>query len=293
MKLFVFGLGYSALAFIEETRGRFAALGGTVTSPQKAGVLRAWGIEALAFDGTTRDPEIADWIADSDAVLVSVPPDRAGDPVLRHFAGNLAAASRLGWIGYLSTLGVYGDHAGAWVDEETKCEPLSPRNRARLKAEGQWLKFGKRAEKPVQVFRLAGIYGPGRNALAQLREGTARRIFKAGQVMNRIHVADIAGALAASLARPMQGAVFNVCDDEPAPPQDVVAHAAFLMGVAPPPEVPIAEAELSPMAASFYAECKRASNAKLRRELGWTPRFPSYREGLAALYRAGEGARRG
>jgi nucleoside-diphosphate-sugar epimerase len=184
---------------------------------------------------------------------------------------------------------VYGDHGGAWIDETAPPNPTSARSRRRLAAEEAWLALGRRTGKPVQVFRLAGIYGPRRNPLAQLAAGTATRIVKPGQIFNRIHVDDIAAALAASLDRPRAGAVYNVADDEPAPPQDVVAYAASLAGVVPPAEIPFDEASLSPMARSFYAETKRVSNRLLKQELGLTLRYPTYREGLAALRAAGEG----
>ncbi|HEX8665272.1 MAG TPA: SDR family oxidoreductase [Beijerinckiaceae bacterium] len=289
MNLFAFGLGYSAVHLVRQYRDRFEAIAGTATSEDKAAALRAEGIEAFVFDGETVDPRIADALARADTFLVSVPPDENGDPALRHFGDAVGAAPRLSWTGYLSTVGVYGDHGGAWVDEGTPPQPADGRSRRRLEAEEAWLALGARSGKAVQVFRLAGIYGPGRNALTQLAAGTARRIVKAGQVFNRIHVDDIAAALMASMARPSPGAVYNLADDEPAPAADVVAHAARLAGVPPPPEVSFAEARLSPMAASFWTECKRVSNRRIKDELGLALAYPTYREGLAALRAAGEG----
>jgi nucleoside-diphosphate-sugar epimerase len=247
----------------------------------------------LIFDGASAEPGIARALTGADALLVSIPPDAEGDPTLRHFAAAIAAAPRLAWIGYLSTVGVYGDHGGGFVDEDTPPQPLGARSRRRLEAEEAWLELGDRAGKAVHVFRLAGIYGPGRNALAQLGAGTARRIIKPGQVFNRIHVEDLAAVLAASIARPRAGAVYNLADDEPAPPQDVVAYAAGLAGIAPPPAVAYEEARLTGMAASFWGECKRVGNRRIKDELGVALSYPSYREGLAALHAAGEGRRSG
>ncbi|HKH96875.1 MAG TPA: SDR family oxidoreductase [Beijerinckiaceae bacterium] len=289
MSLFVFGLGYSARAFVDLERRRFTRIVASVTSAEKAERLAAEGIDARVFGPEVRDPRIPDDLRDAGALLVSIPPGEDGDPALAAYADAIAAAPRLAWIGYLSTVGVYGDHGGAWIDETTTPNPTSARSRRRLAAEEAWLALGRRTGKPVQVFRLAGIYGRRRNPLAQLAAGTATRIVKPGQVFNRIHVDDIAAALAASLDRPRPGAVYNVADDEPAPPQDVVAYAASLAGVAPPPEIPFAQASLSPMARSFYAETKRVSNRLLKQELGLTLRYPTYREGLAGLRAAGEG----
>jgi nucleoside-diphosphate-sugar epimerase len=287
VNLFAFGLGYSALHSVRRCRDRFEHVAGTVTSAEKAAALAEEGISTLLFDGTRASPKIVTALAGADSLLVSAPPDERGDPVLRHFAGAIASAPRLAWIGYLSTVGVYGDHDGGWVDEATPPSPLSERSRARLAAENAWLELGLRSGKPVHIFRLAGIYGPGRNALEQLARGTARRIVNPGQVFNRIHVDDIAAALAASIARPNGGAIYNLADDEPAPPQDVVGYAARLAGLEPPPEVAFEDARLGPMAASFYAECKRVSNRRIKDELGLRLRHPTYREGLAAIW-AGE-----
>ncbi len=211
-----------------------------------------------------------------------------GDPALACLGESLAAAASLRWIGYLSTIGVYGDHGGAWIDESASCQAGEGRARTRLAIDESWLDFGKTSGKPVHIFRLSGIYGPGRNAIVNLREGTARRLVKPGQVFNRIHAEDIAGVLLASLAKPRAGAIYNVTDDEPAPPQDVVSYAAALIGVTPPPEIPYDPAQLSPMAASFYSQNKRVSNALVKRELGYSFRYPTYREALTAL--AAEGA---
>lgn len=289
MKLFVFGLGYTAQHFVRLHRTRFAQVVGTVRDPERAAALPAKGVEARVFSPETADPRIPGDLAAADVLLCSIAPGQGRDPALAAFGAAVAAARRLHWIGYLSTIGVYGDHDGAWVDETTP--PRDPDNgsRARLAAEAEWLDLGRRLRAPAQVFRLGGIYGPGRNALAQLAEGRARRVVKPGQVFNRIHVEDIASILAASMERPRQGAIYNVVDDAPSPAQDTVAYAAELLGIEPPLEIPLAEADLSPMARSFYAENRRVRNDLIRQELGVTLRHPTFREGLRALRAAGEG----
>lgn len=217
-------------------------------------------------------------------LLSSIAPQDGRDPVLARTRDAIAsAAPHLRWAGYLSTTGVYGDHAGGWVDEDTPVTPATARGRARATAEAEWQALAKEAGLPLHIFRLAGIYGPGRGPFDRLRDGTARRIVKPGQVFSRIHVEDIATVLAASIARPDPGAVYNVCDDEPAAPQDVTAFAASLIGLPPPPEEPFDPAGLSPMAASFYAESKRVRNDRMKRDLGVRLAYPSYREGLRAV----------
>ena len=283
MKLLVFGLGYSALYAAQRLQMAGAQVTATVRSRAKADGLVQAGFTARVFSPEHADAEIADDIAASDAILVSVPPGEAGDPVLASFAAGIAAAPNLRWVGYLSTVGVYGDHAGGWVDETTPTTPGKARSGLRIAAEQGWLALG------AHVFRLSGIYGPGRNQLVQLASGTARRIVKPGQIFNRIHVADIAAAIEASLARPRPGGIYNVTDNEPAPPQDVVAFAARLCGLAPPAEIPFEAAELSPMARSFYSENRRVRNALLREELGVALTYPTYREGLTALRALGDG----
>jgi nucleoside-diphosphate-sugar epimerase len=293
MNLVVFGHGYSASRFVALTRPRFDSVTVTTRSAPKSAALATEGLTGRIFGPEHADPALAGDIAAATALLVSVPPDAAGDPVLRAFAGALAQARGLRWIGYLSTVGVYGDHAGAWVDETTPCQPVSERSVRRLEVENAWLALGRDAGIPVHVLRLGGIYGPGQNALVNLRDGTARRIVKPGQVFSRIHVEDIAGATAASLdvalARPDLAGVTNVVDDEPAPPQDVVAFAAGLMGVPVPPDLPFETTSLSPMARSFYGENKRVANRRLHEVLGYPLRYPTYREALRALWAAGEG----
>jgi nucleoside-diphosphate-sugar epimerase len=289
MKLLVFGFGYSAHTIAERLRANGTQVTATVRSRAKADLLTQMGITARMFSPDHCDDALRTDIAGSDCILVSVPPGPAGDPVLAAFSDAIAAASKLRWIGYLSTVGVYGDHAGNWVDETTPTAPATERSRKRAQAEQDWLALGAGHAAAVQIFRLPGIYGPGRNQLAQLASGTARRIAKPGQVFNRIHVEDIAAVIEASLARPRAGAIYNVTDDEPAPPQDVIAFAARLCDVEPPPEIPFASAELSPMAKSFFSESKRVRNDLIRRELGVRLRYPTYREGLTALRASGEG----
>lgn len=287
MNLVIIGLGYSAGFFARAALASGWQVTGTVRSAEKADRLGKDGIPSLVFAGSSVSEGLAAAIAGADAVLVSTQPDESGDPALACLAGQLAAAPHLRWIGYLSTIGVYGDHDGAWIDETAICRPTGARTRQRLEIDANWLAFGQRTGKAVQIFRLAGIYGPGRNAIVNLRAGTARRLVKPGQVFNRIHAEDIAGILMASLARPRNGAIYNVTDDEPAPGQDVVAFAATLIGVEPPPETAFDPATLSPMAASFYSENKRVSNALVKRELGYEFRYPTYREALTALAASG------
>ncbi len=286
MSLFVFGVGYTAGQYL---RAREGAAAGTVRSAEKAGALRREGVEAYLFDGDggTVDPGLEAALGRATGLLVSVQPGRAGDPVLGRFGGAIARAPDLRAIVYLSTIGVYGDHGGAWINEAAPPMPANERGRARVAAEQAWLSLAREA-RGVAVLRLAGIYGPGRNALADLAAGEARRIDKPGQVFNRIHVADIGRAIDRALARGESG-VWNVADDEPAPAPDVVAYAAALMGVEPPPPVPFAEAELSPMARSFYGANRRVSNRALKEDLGVALGYPTYREGLRALWEAGEG----
>ncbi|KRE09303.1 NAD(P)-dependent oxidoreductase [Bosea sp. Root381] len=288
MKLLILGLGYSAGFFARAALARGWEVTGTVRSADKAAQLSRDGIRTLVFGGFAVSSFLARALAEAEAVLVSVQPGETADPALACLEQQLAAAPGLRWIGYLSTIGVYGDHGGAWVDETTAPHLPDVRSRLRLAIEQDWLALGERSGKAVQIFRLGGIYGPGRNPLVKLRQGKATRLIKPGQVFNRSHVDDIAGVLMASLAQPRQGAIYNVVDDEPAPPQDVVSFAAGIAGIAPPPEVPFDPARLSPMAASFYSENRRVSNALVKRELGYAFRYPSYREALPALLAGGD-----
>jgi len=288
-RLFVFGLGFSALALARGLLAEGWRVAGTCRGAEKAAALAAEGIETFRFDGEAPLADPAAALAGTTHLLASVPPDRAGDPVLRAHAAEIAALESLRWIGYLSTTGVYGDHAGGWVDETTPVTPNTERGERRAEAERAWLALGRDGGPAVQLFRLAGIYGPGRNQLETVAAGTAKRILKPGQVFSRIHVEDIAAVLRASIARPNPGAAYNLCDDEPADPAEVVAFAAGLLGVEPPPPIPFEQAELSPMARSFYADSKRVSNRRIKEELGVALAYPSYREGLRALLQARRG----
>jgi hypothetical protein len=288
--LICFGLGYSAEYFIGMFGDGFERIIGTVRGAERVAVLNArFGgrLKVFAFDGTSATQEVERAIGEADLALVSTPRTAQGDPVLAAFGEALAHANRLRSIVYLSTVGVYGDHGGAWVDEETAPQPDSERARERLEVEHAWQKFGQRSGAAVAILRLAGIYGPGRNALVQIARGDARRIVKAGQVFNRIHVGDIAQAIDAGLARAATG-IFNVADDEPSPPGDPIVFAAQLLGRDPPPEIPFEEAapSMSPMALSFWQDCRRVRNDKLKRELVVALNYPTYREGLRAVFAA-------
>jgi nucleoside-diphosphate-sugar epimerase len=289
-KLFVFGLGYSALVFARRARAKGWRVAGTTRTPDKARALAdAYGFEMHLFGRGQPLAEPAAVLAGTTHLLGSVPPDRDGDAVLGHHAADIAAvAADLRWAGYLSTTGVYGDRGGEWVDERAGLHPSGARGVARVAAERGWLDL-VRVGVPVHLFRLAGIYGPGRSVFDALRDGTARRIVKPGQVFSRIHVEDIARVLEASIARPEPGMAYNVCDDEPASPQDVTAFAAGLLGVDPPPEIPYdqAAAAMSEMARSFYRDNKRVSNLRIRDVLGVRLEYPDYRAGLRAIL-AGE-----
>jgi dTDP-4-dehydrorhamnose reductase len=288
MKLFAFGLGYSALHFLARSGEAFDVTG-TVRNADKARELAGEGVETFIFGPEREDPAIAQRVVEADALLVSIPPGVSVDPVLARFGHKIAGLRRQQTIVYLSTIGVYGDRGGEWVDETQVPTPSSARSQARLQAEKSWAAIGKEKDKKVHILRLAGIYGPGRNVLQNLKAGTARRIIKADQVFNRIHVEDLSRAIAAVLAYEGAGGVWNVSDDAPAPPQDVVTFAAMLMGIEPPPEQAVETAELPPMTRSFYAENKRAANRKLKQELCGELAFPTYRVGLEALWEAGEG----
>lgn len=273
------GHGFSARALAPRLIRKGWRVIGTTRSPAKVGLLVRQGVDPLIWPGNPLP------IDQATHVLTSVAPGPDGDPVLAEASDTLRAARHLQWVGYLSTTGVYGDHGGDWVDEETALDPSTRRGKARVAAEAAWAELGL----PLHIFRLAGIYGPGRGPFAKVRNGTARRIIKEGQVFSRTHVEDIATVLEASIARPNPGAAYNVCDDDPAPPQDVLAHAAELLGLPLPPAVPFEEAEMSPMARSFYAESKRVRNDRIKDELGVTLKYPDYRTGLAALLAAENG----
>ncbi len=276
--LLCFGLGYSGKALAARLAAQGWRITGTSRTAAGAAAIVVLGYNAFVFDGTAPLPPQG--LEGVTHIIVSAPPDADGDPVLRHHS---QFGAHIKWLAYLSTTGVYGDHGGGWVSEETPLTPNTERGKRRLGAESGWLALYRRHGVPVHIFRLAGIYGPGRNQLVSVLEGTAQRIIKPGQVFSRIHVDDIASVLMASMARPNPGAAYNVCDDESSSPQDVVVYAAELLGLPPPSAVAFEEAELSPMARSFYADSKRVSNARIKRELGVKLDYPRYREGLAAL----------
>jgi nucleoside-diphosphate-sugar epimerase len=282
-RLFAFGLGFSAQALAERLARKGWHIAGTVRDPGNVARLNACGYAAARFAGEPGNDGLRSLLQGSTHLLLSIPPGQVGDPVLAHYRDTIAALSSLQWIGYLSTVGVYGDQDGRWVDESTEPKPNSARTQARVEAERAWLRFGEETGVPVHVFRLAGIYGPGRSVFDKLHDGTARRIKKDGQVFSRIHVEDIARVLEASMARPRAGAIYNVADDEPAAPGEVVAHAAKMLGMDAPPEVAFEEADLTPMARSFYEGSRRIANTRIKSELGVTLRYPTYREGLASL----------
>jgi nucleoside-diphosphate-sugar epimerase len=279
-RLFVFGLGYSALALARILRAEGWEVGGTCRSAESAAALTAEGLAPVRFDGTAPlDPAALDGVTH---VLASIPPE-PDDPALRRHAADLAGLRGLAWIGYLSTTSVYGVTDGGAVDEESPCHPTSARGQRRVAAEEAW----RALPLPAHVFRLSGIYGPGRSIFDTIRSGRAQRIVKPGQAFNRIHVGDIAGTLRASIAKPAPGRVYNLADDLPAPSADLVTYACGLLDVAPPPEIPFDQATLSPMAREFWADNKRVSNRRIKQELGVRLLYPTWREGLDAIFAAG------
>lgn len=287
--LLAFGLGYSALELSDRLLAAGWQVSGTTRSAAKASSLAARGYWMHTFDAANGIVPSIDILDGVTHVLTSISPAEDGDPVLQHFGPALTEGSA-SWIGYLSTTGVYGDSGGEWVDENSRTEPSLARAQRRVAAEQGWLDLHREHGCPVEVFRLAGIYGPGRNAMKTLKEGKGRRIDRPGQLFGRIHVTDIANVLAASIDRPSPGAIYNVTDDEPAAPADVTTFASELLGMTPPPLIPFDEAakSMSPMGRSFWADNRRVSNLKIREELGVTLTYPSYREGLQAIFDANE-----
>lgn len=290
----IFGAGYSGSVIGEQLSSDGHSVFGTSRDAGRFDALSARGIQPLVFDGKSQSRQLRSALMDTTHLIISIAPPRQADgkspvdPVLSSFDEEplTSLAPNLRWICYLSTVGVYGDHAGAWIDEETPVSPRSERSVQRVLAENEWMEVARDANLPLAVFRLSGIYGPGRNALLNAKDGKSRRLVKEGQVFNRIHVADIASA--AKLAHSMMAAgIFNITDNEPAPPQDVVVFAHSLIGVAPPPEIDFETADLSPMARSFYGENKRVSNARSRSELGLDYRYPDYRTALSDMWESG------
>lgn len=286
MRLLIVGFGYSAATVARVAMNSGASVVGTVTGQQEAARLEAAGLETLVFDGVFGTDAVRTALVDATHILVTVPAQDNGDPVLPSIGQDIFSRPKPLWVGYMSTVGVYGDHRGAEVTEETRPRPSRKRARNRLAAERAWTAAADAADVPLSILRLGGIYGPGRNALFDLARGKAHRIVKPGHVSSRIHVEDLAIVTLAAAVRRADG-IFNVVDDEPAPPQDVVAYAAQLMGIEPPPEVPLEEAKLSPMGRSFYADERRVLNAKVRDRLGTMYRFPTYRLGLGQMWRDG------
>lgn len=277
--LISFGHGYSARALAERLVPAGWTIYGTTRKDSKFKALKDEGITPVLWgDGDLSEP-----FQQATHLLISAAPDADGDPVLREYGPEIKEiAPQLQWVGYLSTTGVYGDHQGGWVDEETALTPGTTRGKLRVAAENQWESV---SSLPLHIFRLAGIYGPGRGPFEKVRRGTARRIIKENQIFSRIHVADIAQVLEASIRQPNPGRAYNVCDDVPVGPQDVITHAAELLNMPLPPEIPFEDADMTPMARSFYAESKRVDNRRIKEELGVTLRYPGYRDGLAAILR--------
>ena len=281
----IFGAGFSGLEIGRLLSAKGQRVAGTTRSIAKFSKLKEAGIEPFQFDGTAFSLELIEYLQQVTHLVMSIGPDDGGDPLLPSKAQFLAELTpNLEWIGYLSTVGVYGDHDGAWVDEDTPCKPVSKRSLDRLRTEADWQAFANAKQIPLVMLRLSGIYGRGRNGLVNLANGTAKRVIKPGQIFNRIHVDDIASAVQ-YLSTSNISAIFNVTDSEPAPPQDVVTFCAALMGILPPPEIPYDEANMSPMARSFYGEVKRVSNAKL---LGTGFEFtnPDYRTAFTKMWQA-------
>ncbi len=286
MQMTIFGCGYSGRAIASAAHERGASVTGTARTGEKAGFLASIGIRGGVFDGESLDNALQSRLFDTTHLVQSIPPSPAGDPLLKLVAGRLKAiCPKLEWIGYLSTVGCYGDHGGAWVDEENECHPPPGRSQIRMESENAWTEEGHETGLPVAVLRLAGIYGPGRNAFVNLARGTARRIIKKDQIFNRVRVEDIADTTL-FLAQEQQGGLFNVSDNEPAPAHHVIEEAARLMGVEPPPEEPFENALMSPMARSFYSANKRVSNRAIRQR-GYVFHYPEYRMSLRQLWQSG------
>ncbi len=275
--LLSFGHGYSAQALARRLVPKGWRILGTTRSAEKAETLRTTGVTPLIWPGD----DLRSAIEEANALLISAAPGADGDPVLAEYAADIAdRAADFDWVGYLSTTGVYGDHGGGWVDEATPLSPSTKRGEARVTAEAAWQDI---TGLPLHIFRLAGIYGPGRGPFAKVRAGTARRIIKKGQVFSRIHVEDIGQVLEASLRHPNPGAIYNLCDDDPAPPQDVIGYAAKLLGLPEPPAEDFETADMTPMARSFYAESKKVRNDRIKDELGVVLKYPDYKTGLEAM----------
>jgi nucleoside-diphosphate-sugar epimerase len=284
MKTFFFGMGFSSSAAADFLRTQLpdAPIACTVRTSEKAARLSAEGFSAHVFDGTAPGPTLGPDLQASTHVVFSIAPGADGDPALVHHRADLDAATGLEWLCYYSTVGVYGDFGGAWIDETAPLVPRNDRSDRRVLAEQAWRDYAAQRGVPLTILRLAGIYGPGRSTFDKLEDGTSRRIVKPGQVFNRIHVADIGRITALGAAARLNG-TFNLSDDEPAPPQDVIVHAAGMLGMTPPPAQDFATAPMTPMQASFYADNKRCSNAAIKAALGIELLYPTYRQGLAQI----------
>ncbi|WP_411817409.1 SDR family oxidoreductase [Hyphococcus sp. DH-69] len=286
-RLFCIGYGYTAAALARILIGENWSIAGTTSREDKAATMRENGIEAIIWPDGKFNP---DWIENATAILISVPPNEQSCPAFEATCeAILKHRTTIDWIGYLSTNGVYGNHSGRWVNEESALKPTQSRARRRIKAEAIWAEFGAAYSLPIKIFRLPGIYGPGRSALDNVRQSTAKRIVKPGQVFSRMHVDDIACALKADIEQPFTYDLFNLADDEPSPPHEVVEYACTLLGKDLPPLIPFEEADLSPMAKSFYADNKRVSNKRMKDALGVKLKYPTYREGLRAILESEEG----
>ena len=280
--LFCFGVGYSAMALSRRLDAAGWTIRGTCRKPARKAALGALGISAALFDGES-PMDSPDLLQGATHVLLSIPPGADGDPAYRHHAKDIAAAGSVEWVGYFSTTGVYGNRDGDWVDETSDLRPGSDRSQRRVDAERDWLAWGERHGVAVQIFRLPGIYGPGRSVVDQVKAGTARRVVKPGHVFSRIHVEDIATVVAASIARPQPGGIYNVCDDEPAAPADIVTYVCELLGREPPPEILYDETEMSPMARRFWSDNRRVRNDRIKEALGVELDFPDYRIGIRGI----------
>ena len=281
-RLLCLGFGYSAKYFVRRLDHNLWHISGTTRNFEKFESLKDEDIAPLLYDGCTKSNELADEIKKATHILTSIAPGDQGDPILCHYLDELKS-DNIKWIGYLSTVGVYGNWDGDWVDETSETKPVSKRSRLRVAAENAWLQAYNLYNTPIHIFRLSGIYGPGRSPLQKLMDGKSKRIIKLGQVFNRIHVEDIASTLMASINQLNPGRIYNVTDDEPAPPQDVICYGADLLKISPPPEVPFETADITPMARSFYGENKRVRNSRIKQELDVSLKYRTYREGLSAL----------
>lgn len=285
-RLFIFGFGFTSEAIAKACENQFEQFYGTTRSYDKYSKLEIAGVKPVLYDGGSLSNEAYGELATSSHILISIAPNEEGDVVLNHCRGALKENKNLKWIGYLSTVGVYGNHDGAWVDEETECKPVSKRSLQRVDAESKWQSFAEELNVPLAIFRLSGIYGPGRNTFINIEKGKARRLVKKDQVFNRIHREDIGSAVSLAIQKDIAG-IFNITDDEPAPPQDVVSYAHELMEKNPPQEIEFETADLTPMARSFYGENKRVSNAKSKQVLGFQYKWPNYRESLTRMWEDG------